>query len=201
MTDPAAAPPPEEPPEEPPCSGATTHEGSRSHRKNREACEASLGSGAACRFAARHVYEGRLLCGVHARQRAAEASCPECPVCLDPVSKRAQARMECGHLFHGKCLRAWFRGRPLRCPMCRAVCLSGLALLGPRMAPRLLGLTRTLPPPPRAFFPAYIISHLESAKVAEALGADQDLVSLLVDLACECFTRDNFFAKVRALGL
>lgn len=164
-------------------------------------CEARLASGRACQFRAKHDHEGHRLCGVHARQRAAAAQCPECPVCLDAVSARAAARMECGHLFHSRCIRAWFRRRPLRCPMCRAVCLGGLSLLGPRLAPRLLGLTRTLPPPPRAFFPAYIISHLEDSKVAAALGADQDLAGLLVDLACECFTRDNFFAKVRAMGL
>lgn len=162
-------------------------------------CEARLASGRACRFRAKHEHEGHRLCGVHAHQRAAAVA--ECPVCLDAVSKRALARMECGHVFHSRCIRAWFRRRPLRCPMCRAACLGGLCLLGPRLAPRLLGLTRTLPPPPRAFFPAYIISHLEDPKVAAALGADQDLVGLLVDLACECFTRDNFFAKVRAMGL
>jgi len=85
--------------------------------------------------------------------------------------------------------------------MCRSVCLEGLSLLGPRLAPKLLALTRTVPPPPRAFFPSYIIAHLESPAVADALGADKDLVELLVDLACECFTADNFFAKVRAMGL
>lgn len=132
-------------------------------------CEMTLASGACCRFRARHEHEGYSLCGVHMRQRAAAT---ECAVCLGPVRRRAQADLACGHKFHTKCVRAWFRKRPLTCPLCRAVCLEGLAMLGPRLAPRLLALTRTLPPPPRAFFPAYIVSKLESPEVAAALGVD-----------------------------
>lgn len=161
-------------------------------------CEATLASGCACKYRGCHLVDGDRLCGVHRRQREQAV---ECPVCLLPIKKRANSRMECGHCFHAKCIRSWFRQRPLTCPMCRAVCLEGMALLGPRLAPKLLGLTRTVPPAPRAFFPAYIISHLEDPKVQEALGADKNLIELLVDLACECFTRDNFFAKVRGLSL
>lgn len=161
-------------------------------------CQARLPCGAACRWKGRHEVDGERLCGVHARSRRAEV---ECPVCLVAISRRGLAEMACGHRFHTKCLRAWFRRRPLSCPMCRGACLEGLALLGPRLAPKLQALIRTLPPPPRAFFPAYIVAHLQSPHVAAALGADPDMVGLLVDLACECFTRDNFFAKLRALGL
>lgn len=110
--------------------------------------------------------------------------------------------MGCGHAFHAKCLRSWFRARPLTCPMCRAVCLEGLSLVGAgRLAPKLQALTRTVPPPPRTFFPAYIIGHLECPRVRDALGLDKPQTELLVDLACECFTREFFFAKVRAMGL
>lgn len=161
-------------------------------------CEAPLVCGGCCRYRGQHVHDGQRLCGIHLRQRTAAV---ECSVCLCPVRKKAMAEMACGHKFHCKCIRAWFRRRPLTCPMCRSVCLEGLALLGPRLAPRLQGLTRTLPPAPRAFFPAYIIAHLETPKVAEALGVDRDLADLLIDMACECFTRDNFFAKVRGMGL
>lgn len=159
-------------------------------------CCAVLASGSPCRYAAR---DGSL-CGVHARQLAAAV---ECPVCLGPVKKRARASMACGHCFHARCVRAWFQRQPLTCPMCRAVCLdaASMALLGPRMAPKLLALTRTLPPPERAFFPSYMLAHLENPAVVDALGADHGMVDLLVDLACECFTSDNFFAKVRAMGL
>jgi len=161
-------------------------------------CTATLATGGPCKYRACHSLDGDRLCGVHMRQRELAT---ECPVCLGPIKKRAKSAMACGHEFHSKCIRAWFRQRPLTCPMCRAACLEGMALLGPRLAPKLLALTRTLPPPPRAFFPAYIVSHLENPRVQEALGADKSLAELLVDLACECFTRDNFFAKIRGLGL
>ena len=109
--------------------------------------------------------------------------------------------MECGHRFHTSCLRSWFKNRALSCPMCRAACVEGIALLGPGLGPKLHALMRTVPPPPRAFFPAYIISQLETPRVAGALKADKELVELVVDLACECFTKDIFFAKLRHLGL
>lgn len=165
-------------------------------------CEAALRDGRQCRYAARHDVDGRRLCGVHRARAADEDDARECPVCLDAVRTRAATfETACGHRFHRRCARAWFARRPLTCPMCRATCLEGLALLGPRLAPKLEGLLRTVPPPPRAFFPAYIVARLESEDVARALGGDKALSELLVDLACECFTRDNFFAKVRGLGL
>lgn len=166
-------------------------------------CEATLSDGRECGFRGRHEVEGRRLCGTHRRAhvRATVGVC-ECPVCLDVVKTPASLfETACGHRFHARCARAWFARRPLTCPMCRATCLEGMALLGPRLAPQLEGLLRTVPPPPRAFFPAYIVARLESEDVVRALGADKTLIELLVDLACECFTRDNFFAKVRGLGL
>lgn len=88
--------------------------------------------------------------------------------------------------------------------MCRTRCIEGIALLGPKLAPKLHALMRTAPPPPRGFFPSYIIGQLETPLVAAALtrdNGDKDTVELLIDLACECFTRDVFFAKLRAMGL
>lgn len=85
--------------------------------------------------------------------------------------------------------------------MCRGTCIEGLALLGPGLGPKLQALMRTVPPPPRAFFPSYIISQLETPRVMEALKADKELIELLIDLACECFTKDIFFAKIRNIGL
>lgn len=162
-------------------------------------CAATLACGRPCAFRARDSHDGQPLCGVHLRQKRAEV---ECSVCLCGIKRRACATMACGHAFHSKCLRSWFRGRPLTCPLCRATCVEGLALVGgSRLAPKLQALTRTLPPPPRAFFPAYIVSHLECARVRDALGLDKARTELLVDLACECFTREFFFAKVRAMGL
>lgn len=164
-----------------------------------EKCEATLATGAPCTRPGTRQHEGSRVCGVHHRQLLARV---ECPICLLAVKKRAMAQLDCGHCFHTKCIRSWFRGRPLTCPMCRAPSLEGMCLLGGRrLAPKLTALLRTVPPLPRAFFPTYIISHLEDPKIRRCLGDDKDLIELLIDLACECFTKDNFFAKVRAMGL
>lgn len=167
-------------------------------------CQALTLRGLPCR---RAVARGRDRCGTHASRGSAPppqppTEVPECPICLDPMTRRASFATACGHAFHARCLRRWHRARPLTCPLCRAVCLECLALVrGPRVTPKLQALVATVPPHPRAFFPAYIIAHLESTVVARALGCHKHLVELLVDLACECFTRDNFFAKLRAMAL
>lgn len=164
------------------------------------ACEAPRADGSPCTRVARHQVGERRLCGVHRR------CCPdedvECPICLSRIdTKKTMATMGCGHSFHTSCLRAWFRDRPLTCPMCRAVCLEGMAIVGRRVAPKLHALLRTVPCPPRTFFPAYIVSHLQSPRVIESLGNDKNLVELLMDIACECFTKDNFFTKIRNMRL
>lgn len=176
---------------------AAGHAAGPSEAKTREGlCEAWVRKGAAqCAFKAVAEHEGERVCGVHHRQRLATV---ECPICLVGVKKRSQSAMACGHIFHAKCIRAWFRQRPLTCPMCRATCLHGMGLLGPRLVPKLQALIRTVPPRPGSFFPAYIVGQLRAPEVAASLGADAEL---LVDIACECFTRDNFFSKVRAMGL
>ena len=171
----------------PPSSAAKTREGM---------CEAWVRRGAAqCSFKATGEHEGASLCGVHRRMREAAV---ECPICLADVAKRSRAALSCGHCYHAKCIRGWFRQRPLTCPMCRAACLDGMKLLGPRLAPRLQALIRTVPPRPGAFFPSYIVTHLRTPETAALLGGDAEM---LVDIACECFTRDNFFARVRDMGL
>ncbi len=85
--------------------------------------------------------------------------------------------------------------------MCRAACLEGIELLGKRLGPKLHAILRTVPPPTRAFFPAYIVTHLENPIVQSALGCDKDTLELLRDVACECFTKDLFFIKLRDLEL
>lgn len=163
------------------------------HTTNR--CSATTARGRACTLVAKPCG----LCSVHVRLTTKDV--PECPVCLEPLGRRVQAHMLCGHSFHAKCARAWFRNRPLSCPMCRTRCIEGIALLGPRLLPKLHALMRTVPPPPRAFFPSYIIGQLETPHVVAALTDDKHTVELLIDLACECFTRDVFFTKLRAMGL
>lgn len=161
-------------------------------------CCATTAAGRPCRNKASRP-DG--MCGVHSGDAGDASRGCECPVCLLTMRRRSTATMACGHRFHTKCLRAWFRGRALSCPLCRGVCVEGLALLGPRLAPRLQALVRTVPPPHRAFFPSYIIAQLETPGVATSLGVDKDQVELLIDLACECFTKDNFFAKIKAMAL
>lgn len=160
-------------------------------------CSGVLADGRPCRYKPR---PGSEVCGVHGNTHSPPEPV-ECSVCLGNMKRRRTATMACGHQFHTSCLRAWFRNRPLSCPLCRGVCLEGVALMGPRLAPRLHALMRTVPPPSRGFFPAYIISQLETPRVAKAMGLDDDLIELLVDLACECFTQTIFFAKLRAMGL
>lgn len=183
-------------------------------------CCATLANGQPCRYKPR---AGQCMCGIHGRPAlsagngggggggggaagtsdgdGATERADECSVCLASMARRRTATMECGHKFHTTCLRSWFRNRPLTCPLCRGVCVEGAALLGPRLAPKLQALMRTVPMQPRGFFPAYIIAQLETPRVAKALGLDEASTELLVDLACECFTRPIFFAQVRAMGL
>lgn len=165
-------------------------------------CEARTAKGTGCTYRARGgASDGRRLCGVHLRCSVGVLT--ECPICLDGIeTRRSGTTLSCNHTFHTRCLRPWFRTRPLTCPMCRAMCLEGMALLGGnRMAPKLQALVRTVPPPPRSFFPAYILAQLESAVVREALGCDKSVIELLVDVACECFTKNNFFTKIRNMQL
>lgn len=85
--------------------------------------------------------------------------------------------------------------------MCRSTCLDALCLLGPGLVPRLQGLLRAVPPPRDAFFPGYMRAQLENKAVAQALGCGPSKLEVLIDIACECFTKNNFFTTVRALEL
>jgi hypothetical protein len=40
-----------------------------------------------------------------------------CPICLDPLQKKAKT-LGCGHSFHAACIRGWF-ARAVSCPCCR----------------------------------------------------------------------------------
>lgn len=163
-------------------------------------CGARLARGGECECPAtrQDPTTGRWSCGRHNRR----AVCPECPICLCELGSKCRKTVTgCGHLFHSRCLRGWVRREPLTCPMCRRTCLDTLCLLGPGLVPRLQGLVRTVPPPPDAFFPGYMRAQLESKAVVDALGCGASKLELLIDIACECFTQNNFFTTVRALEL
>lgn len=159
-------------------------------------CGAPTSRGGACRCRASALApDGTPRCRRHAGE------IEECAICLDPLTPgRRRADTPCGHAFHSKCLRAWFRRQPLTCPLCRRECLECLPLAGAGLGARLQAMLRTVPPDPNAFFPAYMRGLLEREAVATGLGGGPG-IDLLVDIACECFTRQNFFATVRALGL
>lgn len=168
-------------------------------------CSSTTRAGRPCRYRA---LEGRHVCGVHARRRdegndeeGNDEEGNECPVCLGAMTPKRVTTTPCGHAFHTTCLRAWFRRQPLTCPMCRACCVDNLALVpGPRLLPKLKALLRTRPPPPGTFFPSYIVSQLETPGISAAMGGPE-IVDMLVDVACECFTQHNFFARLRSLGV
>mmetsp|Transcript_56080 Transcript_56080/g.88880 ORF Transcript_56080/g.88880 Transcript_56080/m.88880 type:complete len:355 (-) Transcript_56080:204-1268(-) len=53
-----------------------------------------------------------------AQQKAAEANCDECPMCLDEFTQGEEVlRLPCDHLFHESCLGPWLL-KSLQCPMC-----------------------------------------------------------------------------------
>ena len=44
----------------------------------------------------------------------------ECSICLNPVRHtRKSKQLECGHLYHGKCIDEWISAGGNTCPMCR----------------------------------------------------------------------------------
>ena len=40
----------------------------------------------------------------------------ECSICFEDMKPRGTANLECGHIFHGKCVR---RAPNKKCPLCR----------------------------------------------------------------------------------
>jgi hypothetical protein len=63
---------------------------------------------------------------------------------------------------------------------------------------KLQTLLRTLPPPPGAFFPAYVIGILTSPPVQEALQLDDDRVQMIIDVAYAHETEGMFYRALRA---
>lgn len=49
--------------------------------------------------------------------RRVEDPSAECPICL--TGGGVMCRLECGHIFHEKCLLKWFEQKA-NCPLCRA---------------------------------------------------------------------------------
>lgn len=78
----------------------------------RRRCGADTIQGAKCRV---RVNEENERCWIHRS--------PPCAVCFSPMAHSSNCRtLECGHVFHDRCLERWKRtctGPDPTCPMCR----------------------------------------------------------------------------------
>ncbi len=72
-------------------------------------CSAVKKNGAPCTFRAKE----NGLCGVHSNSEG------DCPVCYDSMRKNNSIKLECGHVFHKKCMRKWLSSSKRTCPLCR----------------------------------------------------------------------------------
>lgn len=70
-------------------------------------CEGSTRGGERCK---KMCQEGKTLCHMHDGE--------QCPVCMLPMTDSTSRRLDCGHVFHTRCLDRWKR-RSSTCPMCR----------------------------------------------------------------------------------
>ena len=44
-----------------------------------------------------------------------------CVICFEPICGSRDLHLECGHRFHGKCIRKWWAGGKVKCPLCNTV--------------------------------------------------------------------------------
>ena len=43
----------------------------------------------------------------------------ECIICFYPLSNEEIAQVDCGHIYHHKCIKKWLKvGKTKKCPMC-----------------------------------------------------------------------------------
>ena len=43
-----------------------------------------------------------------------------CPICQEDMEGTETIKLDCGHVFHPKCIIDWFRSAHSQCPLCRA---------------------------------------------------------------------------------
>lgn len=81
-------------------------------------CIAICNNGQKCQLQARYSYEEKRYCNVHYNIiRTKEDSCS---ICLDLLSIRARTKINCGHMYHVKCITDWVRQDKDTCPVCRS---------------------------------------------------------------------------------
>lgn len=71
-------------------------------------CESMTKNGERCKKVCK---EGKKTCHIHDH--------PDCPICMNNMNDENSRRLECGHVFHPRCLEIWKR-RNSTCPICRA---------------------------------------------------------------------------------
>ena len=45
---------------------------------------------------------------------------PQCGICLTTLRQGLLSRTMCGHVLHSACLRTWYAGTSLKCPVCNS---------------------------------------------------------------------------------
>ena len=86
-------------------------------------CRGITRSGAPCRLFA--TCTDRQLCHVHAPKR-------DCAICLEDIAAPSTLyRIGCpgNHVYHKKCIDAWFLGEHDTCPTCRAEVVNPLPII------------------------------------------------------------------------
>lgn len=157
-------------------------------------CCCTYKNGLPCRFPG--VHSGSV-CGVHARMQKKEPT--ECAICLSDIGRKSRIKLRCGHEFHLKCARSWLI-KSLTCPLCRSICIEEVRHTK-SLSSKLRLIMQALPPPPRAFFPAYIVGLVNTPAIVEAMAMQLNERHLILDLAYQSFTEDHFFGYLRQLRL
>ena len=140
------------------------------------------------------------MCGVHRRAATPKGPPPECAVCLECiVHHRHQKRLECGHVFHRRCVKRWFeRGQPT-CPMCRAPCLADVDVS--RLGTRLGYLLRLNPTPMDMHFGVHIGRLLATREIRDSLRLTREAHQLAVEVMFQSFSQAHFLMNLGLVGL
>ena len=157
-------------------------------------CVAVLRSGKPCAYRAKC---GGDVCGVHAR--IGKVPLEECSVCLDDVKPRQLKRLECGHVFHLRCVKRWFGRGALTCPMCRSPCLKEADVS--RLSSRLGYLLQLNAAPVGVHFGVHIMKLLSNRDVQDTLRLTREVRQLLVELIYQSFSEAHFLHHLRRIGM
>jgi hypothetical protein len=167
-------------------------------------CSALKKSGVPCTYRAKYDdggEDGRRVCGVHRLSPPVDLGI--CSICLTRIDSKRSCKTlkKCGHVFHASCITSWLRRDVLTCPVCRAPCIEEIAARPHTLSRKMRALLRTVPAPDNGFFPAHVIALLESPDIGDAIAISDGDRQLLVEMAYQTFTENNFFSMMRHLRL